>query len=149
MYSWKTDAILTQNKAHVRETTRIFRIDVDQTVIIHLGKTHPPLIRDPEIRIAHLIETNPYFSCLYDFVWDSKSAKVRLANEARAVALPAGQFTPLHNPNARIEDFEAPWYILQAISTEPTYLAETKYNFFTLIKLGNKFSHAKWRSVSF
>ena len=42
-----------------------------------------------------------------------------------------------------MENFEALWYVLYAISVEPIYVSPTEYNLVTLIRLSNKFSHGE------
>jgi hypothetical protein len=102
----------------------------------------PTISPQKQNRIAYLVTSQSSFDKLEDESWELIGARKFLGEEASSHSNSVDSKTVFGNDRA-LEDFEAPWSLLQAVSMDSKYLGETRYNFFTLIRLGNKYSRVE------
>jgi hypothetical protein len=123
---------------YTRRDTRRVRKLASSTETILLNSTHTQLVSNSELRIMQLVDQMPEFQHLTNSAWENE--RVSLSIKANVDASSSRGLGPLQRGNNTINEFEVPWYLLLAISVEPSYLGKTEYNFFQLIRAGNQFS---------
>ncbi|KAH7324047.1 hypothetical protein BKA65DRAFT_511966 [Rhexocercosporidium sp. MPI-PUGE-AT-0058] len=94
-------------------------------------------------RMLHLVLTRDDFFQLAESSWEDTARRESLAL--------SGSSSLQHDDNTDsqkigLEDYEAAWSALQAISMDRVYLTRTAYNLFTLLRLGNAFSRSDAKS---
>jgi hypothetical protein len=89
--------------------------------------------------MLHLVHTSDQFSRLTSTTWDNLDERKAISRKAISLDEYSGDSATLSAID--VEDHEAAWSILQAVSMDPTYVKFTAYNLFTLLALGNKFSN--------
>ncbi len=90
-------------------------------------------------RISHLVQTRYEFKQLVASSWEDVTIRESVGHSA-TLTRPDGYEDIFLSRFADLEDYEAAWGVLQAVSMDRTYLKKTEYNLFTLIRLGNSFS---------
>jgi len=90
--------------------------------------------------MLHLVHTRRDFAQLKASSWEESQDLQAVSREAISLTEYDGDEHSIAFDNVDLEDYEAAWSVLQAVSMDPTYLKKTAYNFFTLIRLGNKYS---------
>ena len=123
---------------YTRRATRRVRTLDSSTETIHLEAIYAQIVSNSELRIMQLVDQMAGFQHLTNKAWENE--RISLSIIANVDATSSSRLGPLQRGNNTINDFEAPWYLLLAISVEPSYLGKTEYNFFQLIRAGNQFS---------
>jgi hypothetical protein len=90
--------------------------------------------------MLYLVHARGDFAQLKASSWEESRDLQAVSREAISLTEYDGDERSIAFENIDLEDYEAAWSILQAISMDSTYLKKTAYNLFTLIRLGNKYS---------
>lgn len=93
-------------------------------------------------RILQLIQTRSDFAGLSHEAWEMIDVRQSLCRIAAKPSGPAEASNLPATSNSLCEDYEAPWALLQAVGMDPYYSQRTRYNAFSLFRLGNSFSSA-------
>ena len=127
-----------------RSASRTLRFRTGDSQVVRFILTRLPTISpQKQDRIAYLVLYQNSFRQLSDESWENIETRKFLGQESSSHSNTVDNKTVFPGDDRTLEDFVAPWSLLQAASTDPTYLGETRYNFFTLIRLGNKYSRAE------
>lgn len=117
----------------------MLRSPTGKTKVINFILTQSRVSDQKRRRILNVVHTEPDFYSYEPEAWDRLDRREELGMAAASVHefheddQNLGQRVSTHN-------FEACWSILQILSMEPAYLGATKYNLFSLFRLGNGLS---------
>ncbi|KAL2062626.1 hypothetical protein VTL71DRAFT_5698 [Oculimacula yallundae] len=103
--------------------------------IINFVLTKSRISEQKRRRILNLVRTRDDFCRLDDTSWDDTARREYLAMSGSSSVQYEGS-----GDGFKLQDYEAAWSALQAISMDRVHLSKTAYNLFTLIRLGNSFS---------
>lgn len=90
--------------------------------------------------MLNLVLTRDDFFQLAESSWEDTARRESLASSGSS-SVQYDQSTD--SQMIDLEDYEAAWSVLQAVSMDRVYLAKTAYNLFTLLSLGNSFSKSE------
>ncbi|KAH9215926.1 hypothetical protein DL95DRAFT_388239 [Leptodontidium sp. 2 PMI_412] len=91
-------------------------------------------------RMLNLVLTRDDFFQLAESSWEDTARRESLASSGSS-SVQYDQSTD--SQKIDLEDYEAAWSVLQAVSMDRVYLTKTAYNLFTLLSLGNSFSKSE------
>lgn len=86
------------------------------------------------------MQTRIDFAELADLSWGDVGERKSISQAATVFIDFGDENDPFRRGKISLEDYEAPWSVLQAIAMDSGYLTETEYNLFTLIRYGNRHS---------
>lgn len=89
-------------------------------------------------RMLYLVQISDEFSTLDSSSWENIEDRGAISRKAISLNEYSGDSVPLYNID--LENYEAAWSVLQAVSMDPAYAKPTAYNLFTLLAQGNTFS---------
>jgi hypothetical protein len=154
---WK---VLGCFRGHLRELSNIFCPDFSRSTqrtlnyrsggseIINFVLTKSRLSPQKKNRILGLVLDRADFAQLKNEAWDDITCRESVSRAATTMPQDLDRITPFANESS-LEDYEAAWSVLQAVSMDPKYMMRTEYNLFRLIRRGNEFSRNESVSIIF
>lgn len=121
-----------------RATPRAIQYHQGGTDLINFVLTKSRVSETKRRRILHLMKTSDKFAKLDSTSWESVEARRVVSREAISLAEYGSDSAEVSSID--LEDYEAAWSVLQAVSMDPAYAKATTYNLFTLLALGKSFT---------
>jgi hypothetical protein len=143
-----TKNLLTHLPDFSRSTQRTLSYRSGGSEIINFVLTKSRVSPQKKNRILGLVLERDDFAQLRNESWDDISCRGSVSRAATTIPQDPDRITHFANEST-LEDYEAAWSVLQAVSMDPKYMMRTEYNLFRLIRRGNEFSRNESVSIAY